>query len=142
MLVDLSKYELIRFRALKRVYRLHKVNKLELALLLQLVGYLNSENKTVISVNRFLQSLSGNPNERKRAGTYLFHCQNKKLLGSYEFIRHPGSKCIGLSSFGCEVVKCYLNQVNELLATVNLQPIAFFIPEVILSDLPLYRQAA
>ena len=100
-------------RSAKRVYRKFYVNRLELEALIYVYTYLNVNKKTIASVNLILDEVTTRGQNKARLRTHLWHCVNKKLLGSYEYVRKPDSLCVGFTDYGLEVVKAFEAEVKE-----------------------------
>jgi hypothetical protein len=94
-------------RAMKKVYRLYGCNKLELGFLIALSGFLEATGKEITSLEVAIKQISANRFEKVRLKKYSFFCVNKQFCGSYEFIRMPGSVCIGIADLGFRILECY-----------------------------------
>jgi hypothetical protein len=141
MLIEPGKYKAIERVCFARTYRKTGINRLEITFLLEFQGYLNFYNKVIASEIKLLNFLSGKPQERIKLRQYLFHCQNKKLIGSFEYIKRPGSKCIGFSDYGAFCLNEFYSQLNFRLQQVGMDQVAAIIPIPILNDMPYYKAA-
>lgn len=113
MIIDHALYCFIYKRASYEAYKKYRINKLELWLLCALSAFLKHRNVTLISKCKFFEQITGNGREKFKTEGPLFGLQQKGFVGSYEYIKVPGSLSIGLSDLGVSVLICYDQAVRD-----------------------------
>jgi hypothetical protein len=106
-------------RASKRMYKRFAVNSLELQLLLRLAGYTDLVGREIVSLNSFRDYYSAGWKDKQQIEQVVWYCNRKNWIGSYEFIKIPGSKCIGLSILGKAIIEDYFKTVATLAKSLK-----------------------
>jgi hypothetical protein len=142
MLLEPAKFKAIETVATRRTRAKTGYSPQEITLLFYLHGYLSLQGKTICSEVAFLHFITPSPKERSKLAQHMYFCMSKRLIGSYEFIRLPGSKCLGLSDLGCSVLLEYYNQINYRLRQANAKEIKATVQPAEPKDLYHFRQVA
>jgi hypothetical protein len=106
-------------RASKRLYKKFAINSLELSLLLKLAGYTDLVGREIVSLNSFRGYYSASYKDKLKIDQVTWYCNRKNWIGSYEFIKIPGSKCIGLSILGKAIIEDYFKTVQTLAKSLK-----------------------
>jgi|SRR5687768_14852085 len=138
MLLDYQAFLFSYRRASYGVYLKYGINKFELQFLLMLSGYLRCIGKQVIAKNEFFDTSTGNPREHRKMLGYLGGCLDKRFIGSYEYIKKPGSLSIGISNLGLSVISHFEKDLLKYMDRFNPRDNKAF--AVDLSVLTLYRE--
>ncbi len=107
MLIDHGLYCFIYKRASFEAYKKFKINKLELWLLCALSSYLQYKNAVVIGKDTFFTEMTGNGREQLKMEGPMLGLIKKGFVGSFEYVRVPGSTSVGLSDLGISTLRCY-----------------------------------
>src|SRR5688572_18154870 len=102
-----GKIHLFYRRASFEAFKVFGINKAELNTLLCLEAYLKARNKTIISWREFVDIMTGNNRESAKIKGHYWGLNNKGFIGSYEYIRVPGSLCVGITPKGFAALKAY-----------------------------------
>ena len=114
MLVESDQLFFIYRRSCNNVVSRYRINRYELQFLLALSGFLKHLDRDVVSFMEFIDTTTKNPKERNKLKGYGWGCINKGFLGSYEYIRVPGSLSIGFSNLGLRVVTEFHSELKRL----------------------------
>lgn len=138
MLLDYQAFLFSYRRASYGVYLKYGINKFELQFLLMLSGYLRCIGRQVIAKNEFFDTLTGNPREHRKMSGYLSGCLDKRFIGSYEYIKKPGSLSLGISDLGMSCIASFEKDLAKYMERFDPGDNKVF--AVDLSILTLYRE--
>lgn len=116
------RYVLKRFSAFRWRDSMHKefgVNKSEMWALFCLDGYLESQDRILVSQQMFIDSLSGTPQTKRRILGFVSGLSRLGCIGSFEYTNNPGSLSIGITDFGFKVLDAYYKQMDDLFVKYN-----------------------
>jgi hypothetical protein len=108
-------YELVRRRAAFPLLQRYCINRYELWLLVQLAGYLQHLNKSIISKGQLFDTITGNKREQAKMNGYYTGLVNKRFVGTFEYISRPGTESVGISDLGASVLAEYERYSAELM---------------------------
>lgn len=114
MIVDRQTYDLIRRRASVVCYRKFGVNRYELGLLDQLCGLLRAEGRYYVGRHHLFDTVTKNSREKNKMKGYYHGLLRLKLIGTFEYIKVPGSECVGISDLGASVIEAYEAEIARL----------------------------
>jgi len=144
MLIDPCQHDFIYKKASFEVFKIFKINKQELWLLSCLNHYLGTIERNVVSRQAFLENITNNNREIRKMHGYCHGLLTKGFIGSYEYLRVPGSTAIGISDLGVKALESYLKAL-ELVSEkypMSKNRIGHIQPAVTLSEIPTYRATA
>lgn len=116
-------YELLRHRAIKRVYRLFRVGKFEMWVLLSFQGYLTAIGRDKVSKLTASRQVCPHPRDKRRWFINLDHLRSKGLIVDYSHIR-TGGLSYGISDLGLSVLRCYCKEIEKLSGLYDVVGIA------------------
>ena len=96
-------------------YKKYRINKLELWVLKCLAHSCERKQAEIINQTHFIDSITSNPKMKMKINGALIGLDSKGFIGSFEYIRNPGSLSIGLSDLAHKFLAEHV-QVRALLA--------------------------
>lgn len=108
-------YELVRRRGAYPLLQRYCINRYELWLLVQLAGFMQYYNKSIVSKGLFFDTVTGNMREQAKMNGYYTGLVNKRFVGTFEYISRPGSESVGISDLGAIVLADYERCVTDLM---------------------------
>lgn len=115
MCIDYKTVFFVYRRSSYPVYLKFKINKFELQMLCMLSAFLLHRGKNIVSKAEFFDTMTNNSRERIKIEGYLHGCIDKKFVGCYEYISHPGSLSVGLSDLGISVIKSFEEDLKKMV---------------------------
>lgn len=108
-------YELVRRRSAFPLLQRYCINRYELWLLVQLAGFMQFYNKSIVSKGLFFDTVTANMREQAKMRGYYTGLVDKRFVGTFEYISRPGSESVGISDLGARVLAEYEHYVTELM---------------------------
>ncbi len=112
--MDVCLHQLVTRRAAYQVRLKYDINRYELYLLVQLHALLMHLDRPFVSVIGLFRQVTGNSNEWRKMQGYLNGLIERRYVGTFEYVKTPGSLSIGPSELGLRVIECYREECRRL----------------------------
>jgi hypothetical protein len=114
--MDVCLQQLVMRRAAYQVRLKYDINRYELYLLMQLHALLMHLDRPFVSVIGLFRQITGNSGEWRKMNGYMTGLINRRYVGTFEYVKTPGSLSVGPSELGLAVIECYRVESSRLAA--------------------------